>query len=224
MQDEQQDILYRAAEVWKELTAYRYIFTYGYKEKLHHINLTFSPEDFPHLAGFQYLKDLTLPRYSPRKTVDMILAGKITDDQVKKGQQYSERVKPRLRALVRLKERLDQEFELFSYRPMFYSFFTKIKADYLISSNIEPSAFVFIIKGASNSTVSEFLCCSAFEKGDRDYCTNQRPYDLLRKARVHIETGNTEVLYNRLIEKKSSPDESAETKDEIGIISAMDEA
>ena len=107
---------------------------------------------------------------------------------------------------------------------MFYSFFTKIKADYLISSNIEPSAFVFIIKGASNSTVSEFLCCSAFEKGDRDYCTNQRLYALLRKARVHIETGNTEVLYNRLIEKKSSPDESAETKDEIGIISAMDEA
>lgn len=213
MQDEQQDVLYRAAVVWKELTAYRYIFTYGYKGKLYQINLTFSSEDFPHLAGFQYLKDLTLPRYSPRKTVDMILSGKITDDQVKKGQQYSEKVKPRLKALVRLKERLDQEFELFSYRPMFYPFFTKIKADYLISSKIEPDAFVFIIKGASNATVSEFLCCSAFEKGDRDYCTNQRQCAILRKDRVHIETGNTEVLYNRLNVKKSSPDESAETKD-----------
>lgn len=69
MQDEKQDILYRAAEVWKELTGYHYRLTYGYKGELHRINLTFSPEDFPHLAGFQYLKDLVLPRYSPRKTV-----------------------------------------------------------------------------------------------------------------------------------------------------------
>ena len=84
MQDEQQDILYRAAEVWKELTEYHYVFTYGYKGELHEIKLTFSPADFPHLAGFHYLKDIALPRYSPRKTVDMILSGKITYDKVKK--------------------------------------------------------------------------------------------------------------------------------------------
>ena len=77
MQDEQQDILYRAAEIWKELTEYHYVFSYGYKGELHEIKLTFSPEDFPHLAGFHYLKDIALPRYSPRKTVDMILFNKI---------------------------------------------------------------------------------------------------------------------------------------------------
>ena len=115
MQDEQQDILYRAAEVWKELTEYHYVFTYGYKGELHEIKLTFSPEDFPHLAGFHYLKDIALPRYSPRKTVDMILSGKITYDKVKKGTLYQEYVKPRLLALVRLKEILEQEFDLFSY-------------------------------------------------------------------------------------------------------------
>lgn len=116
MQDEQQDILYRAAEVWKELTEYHYVFTYGYKGELHEIKLTFSPEDFPHLAGFHYLKDIALPRYSPRKTVDMILSGKITYDKVKKGTLYQEYVKPRLLALVRLKEILEQEFDLFSYK------------------------------------------------------------------------------------------------------------
>ena len=41
VQDEQQDILYRAAEVWKELTEYHYVFTYGYKGELHEIKLTF---------------------------------------------------------------------------------------------------------------------------------------------------------------------------------------
>ena len=75
--------MYRAAEVWKELTDYHYVFTYGYKGELHEIKLTFSLEDFPHLAGFHYLKDLALPRYSPRKTVDMILSGKITHETVR---------------------------------------------------------------------------------------------------------------------------------------------
>lgn len=55
-------------------------------------------------------------------------------------------MKPRLLALVRLKEILEQEFDLFSYMPQFYPFVTKIKADYLISSRIEPTAFVFIIR------------------------------------------------------------------------------
>ena len=78
VQNEKQDILYQAAYVWKELMSYRYVLTYGYKGHLHTINLTFSPEDFPHLAGFQYLKDIRLPRYNPRKIVDMVLQQKIT--------------------------------------------------------------------------------------------------------------------------------------------------
>lgn len=163
--DEKQDILYRAAAVWKELTGYHYRLTYGYKGELHQINLTFSPEDFPHLAGFHYLKDLALPRYSPRKMVDMILSGKITHETVRKGAQYRELVEPRLMALVRLKEILEQDFDLFSYVPRFYPFVTKIKADYLISSQGEPTAFVFIIKESpSGDAVCDFLCCSALKK------------------------------------------------------------
>ena len=43
-----------------------------------------------------------------------------------------------------------------------------------------------------------FLCCSAFEKGDRDYRTNQRSRTLLKKERVQVETSDTVVLYDRL--------------------------
>ena len=176
-----------------------HIFTYGYKGELHEIKLTFSPEDFPHLAGFHYLKDIALPRYSPRKTVDMILSDKITYDKVKKGTLYQEYVKPRLLALVRLKEILEQEFDLFSYMPQFYPFVTKIKADYLISSRIEPTAFVFIIRESpTGNAVCDFLCCSAFEESGRDYRANQRSRTLLKKERVHIETQDTVVLYDRL--------------------------
>lgn len=133
MQNEKQAILYQAAYVWKELMSYRYVFTCGYKGNLHAINLTFSPEDFPHLAGFQYLKDIRLPRYNPRKIVDMVLQQKITYTNVQKAAQFNEFVEPRLAALVQLKEALDCDFDLFTYVPRFYPFITKIKADYLIA-------------------------------------------------------------------------------------------
>ena len=61
------DLLQQSAQAWKEITEYRYLFTYGYKKQLHPINLTFSLEDYPHLAGFQYMKDISLPNYSSAK-------------------------------------------------------------------------------------------------------------------------------------------------------------
>lgn len=168
MQNEKQAILYQAAYVWKELMSYRYVFTCGYKGNLHAINLTFSPEDFPHLAGFQYLKDIRLPRYNPRKIVDMVLQQKITYTNVQKAAQFHEFVEPRLAALVQLKEALDCDFDLFTYVPRFYPFITKIKADYLITTQQEPISFVFIIKESpSGESVCDYLCFSAFAKGER---------------------------------------------------------
>jgi hypothetical protein len=46
-------LLKQSAFAWQEITEYRYLFTYGYKHNLYPINLTFSLEDYPHLAGFQ---------------------------------------------------------------------------------------------------------------------------------------------------------------------------
>ena len=74
--------LYDAAVAWKELTEYYYIFTFGYKQQLHTIQLTFPPEKFPHLAGFQYLKDISLPQFNPSKTLNMILSEKISHSQI----------------------------------------------------------------------------------------------------------------------------------------------
>ena len=193
------DILYQSALVWKTLTEYSYIFTYGYKKQLRTINLTFSMEDFPHLAGFQYLKDLSLPRYNASKIVDKILEHKITYEQVSNGVQYMEMVKPRLEALVRLKDILENAFRLFSYMPQMYPFTTTIKADYLISSRLNFVNFVFIIQSSCGDVARcDFLCCSAFTKGERDYEMNQRLRTLLKKERIHIATNTSNVLYNRL--------------------------
>lgn len=63
--------------------------TYGYKKKLYPLNLTFSPEDYPHLAGFQYMKDISLPNYTSTKIVDRILDGKITFSKIQESDQSS---------------------------------------------------------------------------------------------------------------------------------------
>ena len=177
MENNDHGLLYDAAVAWKELTEYYYAFTFGYKQQLYTIHLSFPLEKFPHLAGFQYLKDINLPRFNPSKTMNMTLSGKISHSQIEKGSQYEESVKPRLEALVRLKETLEQDFQLHSYMPRFYSFTTQIKADYLISSTTAPVDFIFIIKSSSSGNISicNFVCCSAFTQTKRDYRENQRP-------------------------------------------------
>lgn len=177
MSDSKADILYQAASVWNELTEYNYLLTYGCKNKLYEINLTFSPEDFPHLAGFQYLKDIVLPRYSPQKTVSRILDGTIRAEQIQK--------------------------KLFSYMPRMYPFYTHIKADYLISHHSDTTCFVFIIHANTDSSAKcNYLCCSAFKQQKRNYETNQRSRTVLKKERLHIRTNTSTILLDKLSTKK----------------------
>ena len=193
------NLLQQSALAWKEITEYRYLFTYGYKKKLYPINLTFSLEDYPHLAGFQYMKDISLPNYTSAKIVDRILEGKILFEKVQKASLYEEMIKPRLEALVHLKNSLDNEFTLYSYMPRMYPFITNIKADYLIASHINIDSFIFIIRSTPQGEAKcDFLCCSIFEEGDRDYEANQRSRALLKKERIHIPTNTSTILLDKL--------------------------
>ena len=58
-------------------------------------NLTFSLEDYPHLAGFQYMKDISLPNYTSARTVNRILEDKIIFAKIQKAAKYGEMIKPR---------------------------------------------------------------------------------------------------------------------------------
>lgn len=199
MSEEQDSLLYKAAVVWKELTEYHYVFTYGYKQKLYTINLTFSPEDFPHLAGFQYLKDISLPRYAPPKILKKILDKTIKTQSIEKGAQYSDMVVPRLDALIRLKDIMDNEFSLYSFMPQFYSFTTNIKADYLIASNRDFIDYIFIIESLPDGSAKcDFVCNSAFTKGNRDYEENQSSRTLLKKERIYLPDNSSYIFFDKI--------------------------
>lgn len=201
MECSNKDILFQAAEAWMDLTQYRYIFTYGYKNKLYTITLGFTPSDFPHLAGFQYMKDIAAPRFSPNKLLKKILDGTVDTAPFLRAAQFENDVVPRLHAIMRLKESLDSEFTLFKYMSQFYSFCTNIKANYLISSHIDNTDFIFIINSQNGSAAIEYTCCSIFEKTRRNFEEGQRERTLLKKERVHISTNQTDILYDRLSAK-----------------------
>lgn len=78
-------------------------------------------------------------------------------------------VKPRLQALIHLRNSLDNEFNLYSFMPRMYPFFTNIKADLLIASHIVIDSYVFIIHTTPN--------------GD---------------ARIHIPSNTTTILLDKL--------------------------
>ena len=52
------------------------------------------------------MKDLSLPNYTSAKIADRILEGKITFKQIQKAVQFDEIIKPRLEALIHLKNSL----------------------------------------------------------------------------------------------------------------------
>ena len=54
-------------------------------------------------------------------------------------------IKPRLEALVHLKNSLDNDFNLYSFMSRMYPFITNIKADYLITSHLMMDSYAFII-------------------------------------------------------------------------------
>lgn len=192
------DLLYQAAVAWKEIIDYQYHITFGYKQQLFTLHLSFAPEEFAHLAGFQYMKDLSLPNYSSARIVDRILDGRLSGLQIAKARRYDDMIRPRLQALMNLRKALDDEFSLYAYSPRVYPFYTSIKADYLFVSHSDES-YVFVIRaGVPERAENAFSCCSIFRQDSRDYTINQRSRTILRKERIYIPTNSATVLYNRL--------------------------
>lgn len=193
------DYLYQAAAVWDRLCRTQYHIIYGKKATLHQIYLNFYAEEFYHLAGFQYLKDIKLPKYSSKNMFAAVIENKIKQQEIEQSHMYKTMVEPRLLALISLETSLDSDFSLYTYMRKFYPFRTNIEADYLITA-MDPMMqpmFVFIIKNGGKM-VFDFRCCSTFTMGDRDYRTNQRLCTQLLKEKMDLTTNKSIVFFDRI--------------------------
>lgn len=185
------DLLQQAAAAWEELTAYTYRITYGKSGVLHEIVLGFTRSEFYHLAGFQYLKDITLPvRFSHVKTIDVILSGKLTIADIAKSENY-ESIRERLTAITELKAGLDAPFQVYQFKPDALPFFTRITAEHLISAECGNIVFLFTDRAEDGKAFSRSIF---LKQPGHDFRQNQKALAVLK---VERENGETVCLYSR---------------------------
>ena len=182
------DLLFEAAKAWEYLLDIQYVLNYGMKDRIAGYVLKFRKEDFFHLAGFQYLNDINIPKYSKAKYLEKVLDRTILGEHIEKSLNYERDVKPRLEGLVLLNELLHSSFKTYIFRSNCLNFGTRIKAKFLIT-NSEMSVIVFLFVDENTEEIAELFCRSIFTKDYRDYTQNQKAIRIMYKEIMGKENG-----------------------------------
>ena len=109
-----------ALNAFRKLLDYQYHFTISYSKKLFDIILVFDGRDFYHLAGFQYLSDIDIPK-SAKRLFGKIDFGKINDNTLSGSVNYLKvndsyaNVKDRIHGLQYLCEYIESNNIIFKY-------------------------------------------------------------------------------------------------------------
>lgn len=190
------DKLLDSAKNWKSLLDYRIEIAYGFKNKIEIINISFDAEDYYHLAGFHYSKDVSLPKFSKDKYIQKVLDEKIKLDMIKKSDNYDGFISPRLNALCSVTGILNGNFRLYKYNPIFYSFHSNIVADYILFDAITNTPyFLFVRQNDYGSEEIEYKAISIFEQSDRNYIENQKVLNILYIKSYNLVDKTEEYIY-----------------------------
>lgn len=187
-----------ALNTFRGLFDYNYHFAVSCQKKLIDITLTFIESDFFHLAGFQYLKDIDIPK-SAVQLFKKIDSDKINDEGLSKSKNYLQvndsyaNVKDRIDGLQYLREYIDSKNTVFKYIKDMNKY-SSIDADILIKSTVNHrEAFIFLKK----RTRQESYCiCSFFVNPSTEYI-GVRSY-WLYKSCINIKTKQEVIMVNKL--------------------------
>lgn len=192
------DTIQNTLGVFQKLTSYKYSFIIANKKKKHHIFLTFSDKDFFHLAGFQYLSDIDIPK-NPSTLLKKINSDKINDAYLKNSVHYEKvntsyaNVKNRIWGLQFIEEYLENRNIVCKY-VRFMNRYSAIDADYLITSVLNhKTAYIFLRK---RNKENNYCICSFFIESQTEYKGIKAYW--LYKSKINIDTNEETILYNRL--------------------------
>lgn len=193
------DLLRTCACEFKALLPYRYHIIAGRKGNMIDFTISFDEADFHHLAGLHKLRDNV--RFQTGKRSDIfreILDGKLTFAQAAQSQYFHE-MEPRLKPLSGLQMFLDSNEMVFRYN-FKINMFSLIRADYLLQNDYDgTSVYLFLAQRTGEDTQ---VCRTFFPKADKDYAKGQPRYTLLKKEKINLQTGETEIQYDRLTSKQ----------------------
>lgn len=188
------DILFDSASNFKNLLNIQYLLTFGRKNKISNLTITFNESNFCHLAGLHKLRDMPDLKRKSSINYNLILEKRLTYNDLCISPFFCE-IEDRLRILLKIETILDQENSNWKYCQEKNPFHSKIKADYLIEhQNDESTSYIFITKNNSNPHHS---CNSCFEFKSKDYTKNQTRLTLLEKKKLNLIDSSCEILYQR---------------------------
>lgn len=157
------------------------------------LHLFFDKKDCFHLMGLQYLDDRPELNRDRGKIFDEIVAGKITTEHIESSDFY-EKISERIHFLPLLESILDSNETVFKYNRK-ANVYSMIEADYLMKNRKEDrNLYLFL----SNSEKDRYYCRSFFPEGTMDYTKNQASWTLLYKKKINRNTGDSQVLYDRM--------------------------
>ena len=188
------DIL-QVAKSYANLLDVEYQILLGKKNKNISFSIIFKEMHFFHLAGFQYLKDLSQILTESREQIfRRILKGKLKK-QIFESSEYYPKIKDRIDYLSYLEQIMDSNKTVFKYNPRLEAF-SAIQADFLLKNEVQSrNVFTFLSKDSENG---KYFCRSFFPQIDRDYSAGQTNWTLLYKKKMKKSTGYETVLCDRL--------------------------
>lgn len=183
-----------AAIAWNDLHNVSYKLDVARKGKLTQIELYFCDEDFPHLVGMQYAKDVDFGirkfEYYGEKLISALLTKRLDDARIESSRNW-DRISGRLTAIINLQNTFDNEFKIFAFNRGKVRGYSQIDAEFLIKSTISDDIyFVFLDKRSGR-----YYCKSAFGKEPIDYAENQSGMTLLQK--IKVVDGAVNILFTK---------------------------
>ena len=191
------DYLLTCAKTFEHLLDIKYHIVLGRKGRLTELNILFEPSEFHHLIGLHKLRDLRIARGNREKIFFQILSGKISMDDLKKSQYFSD-IQNRIEPFYKIEDFLDSNKLIFRYNQKLQAF-SLIEAEYLLSTPYE-NTDIYIFLDRQNKGDC-FFCRSFFQKGNKDYTKGQAIYTLLKKEKITISSGEKIIQCNRLTSK-----------------------
>ena len=181
-----------AAEKWSNLLDVTYSICIGHKGQNKILQLVFREDDFDHLSGMQYVKDVDFKlhrnEYRGRKLLQAVFSNKIDPTLIEKSAEWP-RISCRLNGIQNIREFLNSDFKIYEFSARKLPFFSKISASYVLyNSELKEGLFLFLDKDASH-----YYCKSIFMDEMQNYTANQTNWVVLKKDMV--ENGSVTCLY-----------------------------
>ena len=187
-----------AQKAFSKLLDIEYQFLLGRKDKTVSLTIEFQKYHFFHLAGLQYLKDLSRLFIPAEGVYNQIESGQLPVSYIESSNNY-DYIKGRVEYLPTLEYIFDSNDTIFKYNPELQAF-SVIEADFLLRNEINKvPIFVFLSKDKNK----KYFCKTFFPQGKKDYTERQTKWTVLFKKKIVKSTNTETVLYkNKNFEMK----------------------